>query len=130
MKTSEVLRQARKLIEKPEHWTQGANARKANGLLCSVDATDAVCFCLNGAIHRRMRLGDYSSCGSACGALCRVAGGSFIEFNDAPGRAHAEVLDLLDRTIAAEEVRERLAAGEPLHRIEAGLDLRDNLPQN
>jgi hypothetical protein len=128
MKTSEVLRQARKLIEKPEHWTRGANARKANGLQCSPNSIEAFCFCSNGALSRVAPVfEDYNP---AYLALTRVCGDSFISFNDAPGRTHAEVLDLLDRTIAAEEVRERLAAGEPLHRIEAGLDLRDNLPQN
>jgi hypothetical protein len=115
MKTSEVLRQARKLIEKPEHWTRGANARKANGLQCSPNSIEAFCFCSNGALSRVAPVfEDYNP---AYLALTR-------------GRTHAEVLDLLDRTIAAEEVRERLAAGEPLHRIEADLDLRDNLPQN
>lgn len=45
MTASEVLRKARALIEKPEHWTQGALSRSPDGEVCLPKEPEAVCFC-------------------------------------------------------------------------------------
>lgn len=95
-----VLRQARALIEKPEHWTQGAFARDAlRRQVRSFDAM-AVCWCAVGAVGR-VHPTDDSTHSEALAALLRaVPGCSVAGFNDAPVRTHAEVLALYDRAIA------------------------------
>jgi hypothetical protein len=50
MRTSEVLRQARKLIEKPESWTQRVRARDANGFETGALAPTAAAWCSDGAL--------------------------------------------------------------------------------
>lgn len=41
---------ARKLIEQPEHWTQGTYARDKNGKRVPPKSPEAVCWCAFGAI--------------------------------------------------------------------------------
>ncbi len=50
MKASEILREARAKIAKPEAWTQGAMARNAKGWIVHVSCWDAMQWCAIGAI--------------------------------------------------------------------------------
>jgi len=49
MKASELLRETRKLIEKPENWTTGAWAKDAKGKNTHETSPNAVCWCAFGA---------------------------------------------------------------------------------
>ncbi|WP_316196635.1 hypothetical protein [Bradyrhizobium sp. SZCCHNS3053] len=51
-KISELLTDARAIIEDKSHWTQEAHARRANGDAVFADDPGAVCFCADGAMRR------------------------------------------------------------------------------
>lgn len=52
MKKSQLLRNAKVLIDTPEKWTQHSLARKADGSAVVPTALSATCFCSIGAIQR------------------------------------------------------------------------------
>lgn len=86
-------------------WTQGAFWRDRHGKVC-LDHKHANCFCLSGA--RRAAAKELNAIGTdasvrASELLKIAAGGAVIEFNDAPGRTHKEVLDVIGVAIAAAE---------------------------
>lgn len=96
MTTAETLREARALIDTPRKWTRAADARTADGKHTWPSDPNAVCFCMAGAL---IRLGEIST--PAYRALLRhVTGGTLMEFNDAPGTSHADVLAAFDAAIA------------------------------
>ena len=113
MRTSEVLRQARKLIEKPESWTQRVRARDANGFETGALAPTAAAWCSDGALGavccRDEQKTWFEDMRTAQTHLDRAAGSqNFVEFNDT--HTHAEVLDLFDQAIAAAEQEEKTHA--------------------
>ncbi len=91
LKTKKILIKARTLIDSPEKWIQGN--------FCNTEET---CFCLVGALNfaypgsnisgARMLIKDAAGLGIS---------GSIPNWNDAPGRTHAEVMEVLDKAIAA-----------------------------
>ncbi len=93
------LKDARKLIEKPENWTQGAAARAKDGGETYCEGVYAVCFCAVGAIRRSEPGG--------CWGLLRAADylrdvcANIPEFND--NHTHAEVLAKFDEAIVLAE---------------------------
>jgi hypothetical protein len=109
------LRALRGLLEAPEHWTQGADARNANGITTFTKDREACSWCLTGAAYRvTMGEGSYlfnnQRFQRLVAALIDTLGTSgdaplvsncllVIKFNDVRGRTHGEVLDLIDRTI-------------------------------
>lgn len=96
--TADILREARKLIERPEAWTQGVWARNAAGAEVEESSSDAVCWCSVGAIFRVAPRQNYD----VIRALAALTGGmSPIAFNDT--HTHAEVLAALDKAIALAE---------------------------
>lgn len=97
MTTLEVLRAARKLIEREEDWKQ-EGGYDPDGPWCAVTATGVP---FDGVITPTRT--------AAVGTLQRLAGGLVSRFNDT--HTHAEVLDLFDRAIAIEEEQDY---GEPL----------------
>lgn len=90
MEIKEVLIGARKLIEREQDW--GAKCKKG-GVHCMQTAIEKVA-------GRRCD-------GPACEVISRVIGIPYArahdiwEWNDAPGRTHAEVLAAFDKAIAA-----------------------------
>lgn len=95
-----VLREARKLIERPEGWVKGRDALDRDGNSVYAYSRDACAFCAVGAIMR--------SCDARWGRVVsavKSANGidALWSWNDAPERTHAEVLAAFDRAIAAEE---------------------------
>jgi hypothetical protein len=101
---ADKLREARALIDTPEKWTQGANARDAAGRKVPAYSSRARCFCMTGAVIRVMA-GGFDAAVPVLGALRKGAngleGGSPHLWNDAPERTHAEVLAAFDRAIEA-----------------------------
>lgn len=83
MTTLETLKAARKSIENPERWTQGAF--RSNGARCAASA-----LCNTGA--------DMHSYTAAYTIMCDQVGKSLIDFNDT--HTHAEVLAAFDAAIA------------------------------
>ena len=98
MTASEVLRNARALIEKPENWTRYLYARDAKGNNAVPQSEEACAWCALGAITR---VGGYEKAAPVLKRLVRDA--DVPHFNDT--KSHAEVLDLFDRAIAAAEAR-------------------------
>lgn len=96
------LEAARKLIEKPENWCKGAEARDADGNRVSDYSTKAVSYCALGAISRatkgRGATRRYSAAWSALERATVV--GSIAAYNDAPRRTHKQILKLFDRAIS------------------------------
>ena len=99
--TAEILKAARKLIEKPENWTKGAFARSAKGSRVRPVYKGAVCFCSIGALQKVSVGGNYTD---AINFLRREVPEDcmgVMAFNDS--RTHSEVLDLFSKAIAAAE---------------------------
>lgn len=90
----EVLVEARRLIERPECWTQGGYGRRADGTSVGERDPWACAFCMGGAVERAGGGLIYGACAKAMGLEY------FAAFNDAPGRTHAEVLAKFDEGIA------------------------------
>lgn len=103
-----VLKQARKLIAKPESWTQGdyrCQVGERNG-------KPVFAYCAMGAIEAAIdteadRASGYKLYDAATtmlsGGLPPRVGHGIITFNDRSGRTHAQVLALFDRAIAKAE---------------------------
>lgn len=107
----DVLVQAREIIARPEHWTQGASYRDQDGH--NTTRETAVSFCLGGAIDHA----TYCLCSDFDVAytlnqrairliddVCQGEPGDFescVKYNDHPGREHREVLAVLDKAIAS-----------------------------
>lgn len=108
MKPSEVLRAARKLIERPENWTRGADARDVDGtpVWAAHGDVEPVCWCSTGALMRVTETGPEYHSGR--GFLEQVISPwRFIpQWNDAGNRTHPEVLAAFDRAIALAEAEE------------------------
>ena len=98
----EVLEDARYILDKPEHWTQGAFARDLDGSPVSATSCKAVCFCLVGAF---IKAGDGADTGNIYRLTMRVFPNEqrlFASLNDSS--THAEILTHLDALIEFERV--------------------------
>lgn len=86
----EKLIAARALIEDPDHWCQGANAKDADGICCPTRSAAAVCWCAHGACI---------ACDANDASLRQVPGvyGHLQTYNDS--RTHQDVLDLFTYAI-------------------------------
>lgn len=98
VKTSEILRAARGLIETPDRWWTGDSSTCRGE--CALTAIDRVCG------------GSYETGEPAIGSLARVIGvadpcADIPRWNDAEGRTHAEVLAAFDTAIAYAEAAEQ-----------------------
>jgi hypothetical protein len=102
-----ILVRMRERLAAPERWTKGESARTA--LQYSVDVHDprATCWCLMGAYCREVHPASVIPY-TAFSRLFRrlmpnvpdVLDYGLSDWNDAPERTHADVLELLDRMIA------------------------------
>lgn len=101
MKTeSEILLEARDLIAKPEHWTQGTSARDASGTPVISREDCATSFCMYGAISRAAGMHNIHKEVLATELRTTIHGPSIAEYNDAPNRKHEDVLAMMDATVA------------------------------
>lgn len=94
-----ILNKLRDLITDPSHWTQQIGAVDAKGIPTYPEDPNAVAFCIVGGLAHLIRTGKARGLDQpkALTDLQREAGGSLVVFNDT--HTHAEVLDLIDRTI-------------------------------
>lgn len=103
----DVLKAVRTRLATPERWTQGKNARNGQGEEVEATAKNAVCWCLDGATQ--VEAGQFSKLYLntliCLNQACQHINGKrhFFDWQDEPTRTHAEVLDLIDRTIAIAE---------------------------
>ena len=104
MKIADVLDKAADLIEPEGAWTQGAEARDANGEELSYPYDDAVCFCAGGAVWKAGH--EWSVAISAWRLFqSTVPYEDGPEWNDEPERTQAEVVAKLRE--AAAKAREQ-----------------------
>ena len=52
MKTSTILKRAKKLISDPKRWTKNAFAKASDGNVISPESDNAVCWCSMGAVRK------------------------------------------------------------------------------
>jgi hypothetical protein len=100
----DFLRAWRAVLAVPARWTRHALARRAGGSSCAPTDPEAASWCLLGArayisTSTAAKAAGYTAMLEVVFSLPpgfnRVA-----DWNDAPNRTHAEVLDLLDRASA------------------------------
>ena len=97
-----ALRNIRALLADPAHWTQGTNARDADGFpVDPIDDSAATAWCLQGAMYRGSGGADTLSVRAAL-ADQLSAFYCLTNWNDTATRTHAEVLALIDRALAAQ----------------------------
>lgn len=94
------LKAARKLLTKPEHWTQGSYAKGPQGETRSLREPGVVCWCLKGALlHVRDGHETIMDAVLELEATMNSDYMSVIEYNDYITRTHEDILNLLDETI-------------------------------
>jgi len=100
------LKAVRDLLAVPERWTQEARARTATGDKVDPENPAACCWCISGAVSR-VATGEENSTRfyTIRNAIRRQIKGERLValWNDDRHRTHADVIALLDKTIAAEE---------------------------
>ena len=97
MTTKEILVKARKLIEKPENWTKGTNARDTEGIAIDPKSEEAVCWCSIGAL---VAVEDILSI-NTFRALSPYMKQYIASFNDAIDTTHTDILEAFDKAIHA-----------------------------
>lgn len=101
--TADILRKAKALIDTPEKWTKGENAKDVHGNEVGILASEATCFCMEGAL-KRVGVGygerPWVLLGIAATGKPRLG---IWEWNDRRGRTHAEVMEAFDKAIALAE---------------------------
>ena len=103
MKHAEFLKQVRERIEKAEAWTQHAAARNAEGMKCTTDSPEAVCWCTIGSFWASSYVVKTSEefLAAVFNYLQDQMGNDVAKFND--NHTHAEVLAAIDRAIIVAE---------------------------
>ncbi len=78
-------------------WTQGSFAIDINGALVSVRSTNAVCWCLTGAIEASYRHLNYNEIiiYSITEEIKKITGAKTVIWNDTKGRTQEEVVKLM-----------------------------------
>ena len=100
MTVADVLRAVRKKIERRECWTQNVVARDSYGVPVVSTSEKACCWCLAGAIEFEVdNLQLWSDV--ICSFDEVLNGQNLVVFNET--HTHAEVIEVLDRTIAVVE---------------------------
>lgn len=95
---------AREFREDSKRWTKGYWARDAEGVRVNLNSPLAVCWCLRGAIDKRVpqdvsAVPVYEAFDAALGPVGGVPEGdlAFVRWNDASKRTIQEVIDLCEK---------------------------------
>lgn len=102
MKTSEVLKQAKSLIDTPDKWTQENFALSENDIPVDYDSPEACRFCAIGAVWRC----DVQGSGAERTLRNAIHGYSIVEFND--NSAHDQVMAAFDLAIKIATEEEKI----------------------
>jgi tRNA(Ile2) C34 agmatinyltransferase TiaS len=97
----DVIKGVRRLLDNPRSWVQGVSALDSRDGACSGWSTEAVSWCLGGALNK---VGlELIGCGRAGPFvnwhIRNTRGTALVAFNDAPHRRHEDILALLDELI-------------------------------
>ena len=103
---------AREYREDLRRWTQGHWARDANGYGVGTRDSRAVCWCLRGAIDKRLQGSDQPTFDAIYRAFDKAIGCAweegrtdnhvhFVAWNDRPGRTVREVIELCEKVAAS-----------------------------
>lgn len=100
----DLLLDARNLLSRG--WTRHTNARKSDGTPTYSGSSEATCWCINGALLRATSGFGYLDSVYVHHHLyldlrAHTGDQSLSQFNDAPDRTHAEIIELFDRALAA-----------------------------
>lgn len=111
MKTSQVLKKALKLIDRPSKWTKKEMASTKQGYPCSVGSSLAAKHCAIGAVCAVTRISTYSYANLFLqNAIYSLTGDSIVtvvDFNDSPNTKHEHVKIVFKQAIQdAERVGE------------------------
>jgi hypothetical protein len=103
MTSKELLTKAKKLIDKPKNWTQGAFARNEINIAVPISAPNACQFCLMGAIERVCALNNVQShevTNEIYDASTRIFGVNIglTSLNDR-AQDHEELMENIDRIL-------------------------------
>lgn len=101
---------AREYREHAERWTQGWYAKTAEGKDCGPTNPNAVCWCLRGAIEKRVGEGDegipiFEAFDRALGFQDSENTLHFIAWNDDPERKVSEVIALCEAVASGSTLR-------------------------
>lgn len=91
MKTSEALRDARRLLARRGGWTTGSMARNEKGWSVDYTSVHAVSFCAIGAINAAVGW-NHAGVSEAFFFMKNQVGPSIVGWNDSPLRTKREVL--------------------------------------
>lgn len=109
MKTSDVLRAAKARIDTPARWCN-------NGPFADYErSADLLPVCMLGGIG--IVTTERPERTAAIEALTRAVGTYVGVWNDAPGRTHAEVMEMYDRAIADAEAAEQEFTVAPVEEL-------------
>lgn len=108
---TDVLKQAKALISKPERWAKGNSARDKYGRACSTKNPAAASFCVLGAFQRVRLDGYYCDKNKRARKLFREAINKdhpefdldIPKFNDAPVTTHKDIMHTFDIAIERSE---------------------------
>jgi hypothetical protein len=109
MKTSEILRAAKALIEDPAHWVQGTYGRQTRESTEHLLGDDprTTCWCSVGAIQKVMGMyHEYTTEALLDKVSKNLHGVGIINFNDRATTTHAQVMEVWDAAIAKAEAEE------------------------
>ena len=102
MSVVEILEEAKALIDTPEKWTKGEWTRPISD--------EEYCHCAEGAINECLNI-DFSNLADVRNAhyfFTKAIGTQLIpEWNDAPERTYAEVMEAFDKAIELAKAEER-----------------------
>jgi len=105
MNVIEALKAVKKLLQNPNHWTKGANARDINESSVNGSNPEAVKFCLIGAFDKLQwhyeelsTIDNYFAIADAKNYLRNAIGSAFIsDFND--NSTHKQIITALNKAI-------------------------------
>lgn len=103
--TVQILKDARELLSDPTHWTKFAFARDSAGFKTKIYDSDAVCWCVMGAIMKES--GDYNNTNKALSLLEEVISDNVAigVGNDNEDTTHSDVMETF--SIAIEKAEEQ-----------------------
>jgi hypothetical protein len=119
MRVSQILIEAKKLIDTPDKWTKWANARDKDGnplyVYTGSNAGNVACMCSNGAVMS-VALPQYNSkiYLQAMQVLDRATHAAgfcmgIVSYNDAGSTTHTDLMAIWDKAIAAAQHAEAIA---------------------
>lgn len=98
-RTLSQLQRARRLLARPEGWTQGSYARDGRGATVDSHCAEATSFCASGAIYASQD--DLTGSIQARTVIYRIISDDIEVWNDANGRSQADIVRVFDRAIAS-----------------------------